>query len=144
VFCFSSSCGSYVASFSVLSISIAPSVFSNVYLLHEYLIHCYRYKEKIEKRRISKWSWRRDLSCIIITLYNMLLKTIHILQCMFTTWFKHGGLQWQEIWWFSYMLLLTCCNVVCNRCDSIDLLRFKINMTKTYTTLCKRYNVKFA
>jgi hypothetical protein len=56
MFCFSSSCGSYVASFSVLSISIAPSVFSNVYLLHEYLIHCYRFREKIEKRRISKWS----------------------------------------------------------------------------------------
>ena len=47
---------------------------------------------------------------------------------MFTTWFKHGGLQWQEIWWFLYMLLLTCYNVSCNRCDSIDLLRFKINL----------------
>jgi len=67
LFCFSSSCIPYVVSFSWLSILIAPSVFSNVYLpVSLWLVHSRFHLSIFSNVYLSTGS-----RCIIIYLYTL-------------------------------------------------------------------------
>ena len=78
LFCLSSSCEPYVASFSGLSFLIAPSVFSNVYLNLYLMIKTTPYKK--ERRTIVKKKGIYFLNFELIELFIVNKKKEHILE----------------------------------------------------------------